>query len=65
MKTIEFQGAEFEVPDWARWIAQDNDFSTYAYERKPTECDGFYASTGGKVELVFTTDAPCVLKEIK
>lgn len=65
MKTVEFQGAEFEVPDWARWIAQDSDGSICVYENKPYEDDTMYKPNDGKMDYVVMTGAPMVLKEIE
>ena len=65
MKKVEFQGAEFEVPDWARWIAQDQDGSIYVYENIPMQGNGFYCSSGGKFENVLLTNAPMLIEEIK
>lgn len=65
MKKVEFQGVTFEVPNWARWIAQDADGSVYVYEKEPKPTAAGWHSSGGTVENVILTSAPCVLKEIK
>ena len=35
MKTIEFQGEDYDVPDWVRYVAMDADGSIHAYEFEP------------------------------
>lgn len=64
MKKVEFQGAEFEVPDWAKYIGQDADGSVWAHESKPTDTDGFWHA-GGKCIPLISVNAPVLLKEIK
>lgn len=65
MKTVEFEGAEFEVPNWARWIAQDSDGSIWAYENTPMQGNGYYCNSGGLMENILLTSAPMVIEEIK
>lgn len=65
MKKVEFQGMMFEVPDWAKWIAQDSDGSVYVYQKEPNPTATGWGTSGGKVESVVLTSAPCVIKEIK
>ena len=39
MKTITFEGREYEAPDWVRWVARDMDGSIYGYSAEPEPCD--------------------------
>lgn len=39
MKRVLFQGTYFEVPDWAEFLAKDEDGEIYAYENKPHRQD--------------------------
>lgn len=34
-KTVEYMGYEYEVPDWAKFIATDEDGDIYVYEMMP------------------------------
>ncbi len=65
MKTVEFQGMMLEVPDWARWIAQEACGAIYAFETKPKKiCEG-WDYIGGRAVIIIRTNAPCILREIK
>lgn len=35
MKIIEYMGHEFEVPEWAKFIATDEDGDIYVYDTMP------------------------------
>lgn len=35
MKTVKYQGKKFEVSDWVRYIAIDEDGSMWGFENKP------------------------------
>jgi len=35
MKTIKYMGREYEVPDWAKFIATDEDGPTFVFSHKP------------------------------
>lgn len=35
MKTVKYQGKEFEVSDWVNFIATDEDGSIWGFENKP------------------------------
>lgn len=40
---------DFEIPDWADWIAQDADGSWWAFEHEPNEYDrGWYENEVGR-----------------
>jgi len=35
MKTITFEGKEYKVPVWVKWVAKDADGCVYAYALQP------------------------------
>lgn len=35
MATMKFDGVEYEIPEWARWLAQDANGAWYVFENKP------------------------------
>ncbi len=39
MKTITFEGKEYEVPVWVKWVAKDADGTVCAFKLKPEACD--------------------------
>ncbi len=45
MKQIEFMGQMFDVPEWAKWIAQDGDGSVYVYSLDPYKEGNYYKIT--------------------
>lgn len=46
-KKIMFQGSEYVVSDWAKWLAKDADGVIYAYEEEPKEqSDSYWCSSG-------------------
>jgi len=49
---------ETEVPDWAKWMAKDQDGSWYVYERQPKMHDGGFWHARGKA-LVAGEGDPC------
>ncbi len=40
---ITIKGIEFEVPDWTKWVAQDEDGQWYAYDMEPILADNEWA----------------------
>ncbi len=38
MKTITFEGKEYEVPVWVRWVAKDANGTVWAFGLKPRAC---------------------------
>lgn len=38
MKTITFEGKEYEVPVWVKWVAKDAYGCVYGFESKPKQC---------------------------
>ena len=42
MKTTEFNGKTFEVPDWTRYLTLDNSGVVTAWEQAPRSSNGFY-----------------------
>lgn len=41
-----------EAPEWANWVAQDEDGEWWWFEDKPNFDDTFWAVADGKCELV-------------
>ncbi len=39
MKTITFEGKQYEVEDWVNYIARDHDGEIYGYEAEPIILD--------------------------
>lgn len=39
MKTIEYNGKEYQTPDWANYVAADADGQVWCYEYKPEWSD--------------------------
>lgn len=59
-----------DIPEWARWIAQDRNGTWWAYEHEPNQGDvAWYENEVGRSKRVATGDAnrdwACTLKEIK
>lgn len=52
MKILVHQGAEYTVPDWAKFIATDVTGDVFVYENDPTYLDGYFITDGGKHEYV-------------
>lgn len=67
MKRITFQGAEYDVPAWARWVAQDGDGTITAYENCPVRSTvgDFWMENFGLFKEIARVSAPMVLEEIK
>lgn len=63
MKSVTFQGVDYEVPDWARWITQDAKCRVVAHEDEPTAYDHVWGSFGCSRE-VGGTAAPMVKQAI-
>lgn len=63
MKIIEFQGISYEVPDWAKWIAQDGLGAIRVYSSQPSQCGNGWVSVGA-VRVVGGARAPMVLEAI-
>jgi hypothetical protein len=38
MKTITFEGKEYELPVWVKWVAKDAHGCVYAFDLKPKPC---------------------------
>lgn len=50
MKTVNFLGQDWEVPEWAEWITQDSDGGVFVWEHQPkpmkSRAGAYYAHTG-------------------
>lgn len=59
MKTIKYMGREYGVPDWAKFIATDEDGDIYVYETMPhpeeDACSGYWEQNKGQVMLLGNT----------
>lgn len=67
MKKVVYLKQEFEVPEWAKWIAADSDGEVYAYAVKPYRSSGGYTrlSADHLIEHVGTVGISPLLQEIK
>lgn len=60
MKTVQFKGSSYEVPDYTKWLAMDDDGEVYAYSNKPTKgatgkgwcMDGGNCAHVGSIDLI-------------
>lgn len=67
MKTVTFQGIDYEVPDWVRWIAQDGDGHIFAYDVEPLVYEGCHGVGFDAVHdalWIGGPSAPMVLMEV-
>ena len=46
MKTIKFEGVEYEVEDWVNFVARDFDGDVYGYESRPVQQKSLFYSEG-------------------
>jgi hypothetical protein len=53
MKPALYKGITYNVPEWAKWLAEDFDGGLYAYELKPSSSEGGWnAFNGGRWKFV-------------
>ena len=52
MKTITFEGKQYEVPYWVKWVARDMDCKIYGYSERPIDFDHVRWDYTGKVFLI-------------
>jgi len=62
--------SRFNLPDWVRWIAQDEDGAWWAYECEPLQHDkGWYENEVGRQLKLLSMDAnpewEATLKKVK
>ncbi len=51
--------AALPVPDWARWLAQDEDGTWWAYEAEPNQQhNGWYENEVGRLQRLTRTAPP-------
>lgn len=62
-KNVRFQGTDYEVPDWAKWIAQDGLGAIRVYECQPMPLGSGWVSVGA-VQVVGGARAPMVLEAV-
>ena len=48
---------EFEIPDWANWMAQDKDGMWYAYETEPRQ-NGYEWTTDDMIQYIGLSAEP-------
>ena len=47
------------IPDWAQWLAQDEDGTWWAYEAEPNQQhNGWYENEVGRIQRLGKTDPP-------
>lgn len=63
-KTVHFQGINYQVPDWARWIAQDANGTIKVFGSEPKKLGEAYVSLGANL-VICQVGAPMVLERIK
>lgn len=65
MKTVEYMGSTYEVPDWANFIAQDFNGAVWVYSERPEWDGGRYNPSFGQWEKVKDAHFPQpLLKDI-
>lgn len=57
MKTVKYQGKEFEISDWVNFIATDKDGDTWGFENKPEMNidENMWSTSFGRYEYVTDT----------
>lgn len=51
MKTITFEGKQYEVEDWVKWACRDLDGSIWGYENRPRPLTNDWYVEGRKTIL--------------
>ncbi len=65
MKTITFEGKQYEVEDWVKWVAMDESGYVFCYEKKPRRHkNGWYKSKKNRVIKIDCYDWPGSLTEV-
>lgn len=64
-KLVHFQGIEYEVPDWTRYIAQDGHATITVHEEKPLFSRSQWQSMKGKWDILSACAAPMVCVEVQ
>ena len=50
---------KWNLPDWARWLAQDEDGTWWAYEAEPNQQhNGWYENEVGRIQRLGQSDPP-------
>lgn len=49
MKTVKFEGQEYEVPEWCHWMARDEGGQVYAFEIQPYLNQATFRTESGNV----------------
>jgi hypothetical protein len=51
--------ADVTIPDWAEWLAQDEDGTWWAYEVEPNQQhNGWYENEVGRIQRLARSDVP-------
>ena len=58
MKKITFEGKEYEVPDWVKWVARDKDGCINGYKSKPDEIIGDFFHSNEDFIAIYDHDLP-------
>lgn len=64
MKTVQFQGINYEVPDWARYIAQDGHATITVHEAEPLRAGSSWLGVRGRWDVIGGCGAPMVVEAI-
>ena len=66
MKTVTFRGNEYTVPDWAKYITQDDHGPIWAWEESPEfDMGEWWKISGSYARYTLVKDAPVVYSNIK
>lgn len=60
MKAITFEGKQYKVEDWVKWVARDSDGDVVVFDQKPVIFYGeFWACVGGCLHKTIYPINPC------
>lgn len=63
-KQVVFQGISYDVPDWARYIAQDGHATITVHENPPTRFATQWHALQGRWDVLSGCGAPMVCVEV-
>lgn len=64
MKTVTYFDMKLDIPDWAKFIAQDGDGNIYCYEYRPYRDGKLWDVAMGRTEHVGYTNPMSTLVEV-
>ena len=53
MKTITFEGKEYEVEDWVNYVATDSNGRIYGYQYEPIKGSRIWSDNGGEWSEIY------------